>query len=794
MNRDIVAKAVGRDMKWVLADDVRIVSLSAFPSDVRRRLLRGKKSQMESRFVIHRPQSRSDPKAVNDALRRILRRFKKPATFLQVVIESAAAEKDDPFITLRRLKPAVKRLVSSGILVRADRPGDDLLRKIEPTLLSGSRFGGFKILACMSTTIDSEVYQVESAGQRLVLKLCRPRFSLDNTRRRAHRQLASEIAVAKALDGSAACRLVARGVSGGRAYAAFEWIDGPDIDRHARLLRKTGGRSQLLTLCCDLLDALSSIHDRGYVHGDIHPRNFIVESGRARVIDFGLSCKLGRGAYSCGFSGVFQYLPPEAAAAFLAGRRTFRRSRRSELYSTAALLYRLLAGRHYIRAGTTKKETAALIRSGNIRQVGWPELQPIFDKALAKKSSARYSSLKAFRDALARAGHLRKVKIKVKADTKALERLQLYVDDYLEELRPLTYNSLPLLQKAPYAAVAHGGAGVASALLRAAQHRDEPDLLALASNWIDQSLAALGREDALYDDGKEFTRDRVGDCSLPFSTLGLKVVQVQIARAQDAAMIEEAALRGIAACFAKRNQAPLLDLFLGAPGLLLASSLLHAEKPGPSTLTWGTVVAKSILSARGPEPGPAWDEVKSIGLAHGWAGLYYSLLQWSLVSGAALPVWVAGGLHRLVDCAVTTRHGLDWPMRRAADQPEFMNSLCNGAPGLAMTFALAYERYRDGLFLEAARAAGRRAMGPGSPIGHLCCGAVGRAYGLLAVDRIDPSGPWRSAAVRCAVESLVWRDRSDSPHGLLKGQGGNLCLALDLLSNEKAACPILEIA
>lgn len=778
MNSEVLRKAIGRDLRWALADDAQIKPLSDFPPAVRNRI-----GSSAGGFVLYRPRSRSHPKAVDAMLGRALQRFKHPAAFLEVVCQCADSERVDPFAVLRRLKPIVRRLISAGILVRAGRAQ----RKIAPSLKAGSSFGPYKVLSCVSTTIDSEVYCVEDkGGRRWALKSARPGVS------RVEEQLQAEFDCLRRLAGTAACGIQESGKKNGRVYAILEWIEGPDIIRQANLLRKlsptpAAARRQLLQLACSFLDALAGIHRRGWLHGDIHPKNFIVQGGRVRIVDLGMA-RRGDGV-SSGLSGVFQYMPPEAASALLAGAGRFTRSRRSEIYCAGVVAYQVLAGRHYLPTSVLKAEAAKLIASASPKRLKWLDAQRVLLKALAKRPAARFASLAAFASAMAGIDMPASGRAGSSPPAPLTPELGRFQRDYLEELRSLSYRTLEATQHPPFATLASGGAGVAYALLKAAQRFDDAELLALSANWIGQCVSALRDPRALYDARGEFTAELVRRCSLPFSDLGVRFVQALIARACDSATMEEDAFAGIEASFDRRRDSEPFDLFLGPPGLLTALSILHADKPDARLRRWAAAVAKPLL-ADPPAAG-----LKTLGLSHGTAGLCFSLVQWAMVFGEKPPAWLSGELRKLVESAVPVGSALDWPVRRSNPR-EFMNSLCNGAPGIAITFARAYELYGDPIYLAGARTAGRRAMKGTAQFSSLCCGAVGRAYGLLAVARIDGSGPWREAAVRCAVQSLKNKLDTRAPHGLLKGQTGNLCLTIDLLQGaaQPPGCPMLEVA
>jgi hypothetical protein len=95
-------------------------------------------------------------------------------------------------------------------------------------------------------------------------------------------------------------------------------------------------------------------------------------------------------------------------------------------------------------------------------------------------------------------------------------------------------------------------------------------------------------------------------------------------------------------------------------------------------------------------------------------------------------------------------------------------------------------------FAELAERAAISAWNSEIPLGTLCCGQGGIAYGLLAVYRITGSAHWLQRARACLRRAAADR----SPHflrdALYKGAVGLALLAEELQSPETAAMPLFE--
>ena len=98
---------------------------------------------------------------------------------------------------------------------------------------------------------------------------------------------------------------------------------------------------------CDVADALNYAHGQGVVHRDIKPENILLSGGHALVVDFGIAkaidaskSNIDASLTGIGISiGTPAYMSPEQAA----GESAI--DARSDIYSLAAVLYEMLAGR-----------------------------------------------------------------------------------------------------------------------------------------------------------------------------------------------------------------------------------------------------------------------------------------------------------------------------------------------------------------------------------------------------------------------------------------------------------------
>ncbi len=362
----------------------------------------------------------------------------------------------------------------------------------------------------------------------------------------------------------------------------------------------------------------------------------------------------------------------------------------------------------------------------------------------------------------------------------------------IEELAQYSFKNMCLVHAPPYRSLYAGGAGIAYTFWKAACILDEAKWLDYARFWIDHVIAAPEDERIikLPEKPMETVEIQVKD-SLLFGNRGIDFVRALIAYAQDDRPILEKALENYTAPESKRlTQQEFLQ---GIAGRLVGCALLYRETGEASLKKYGDSIAKDLTATAEVSNGVVpWPNNHKLGFAHGRAGNYYALLLWSKETGYPLPEWVLTGLKQYAKSGRKHKYGISWPIDER-DERGYMDSWCNGAPGLILLWTLAYNLYKDPLFLETARATGEYCIHKTNyHLGHLCCGAAGVSYALLSLNRIDPSGPWLEYAFHYADFAehgsiiKLWR------LGLYSGLAGIICLMLDLQNPKEAEQPVVE--
>lgn len=124
-------------------------------------------------------------------------------------------------------------------------------------------------------------------------------------------------------------------------YYVMERLEGETL--HDRLKREGQFEARYAaTLVIGILEGLGRAHELGAIHRDIKPQNIFLSEGVAKLLDFGIAKVLdgsNRVVTAAGLTiGTPRYMSPEQAA----GKPV---DGRSDIYSTALVLYEMVAGR-----------------------------------------------------------------------------------------------------------------------------------------------------------------------------------------------------------------------------------------------------------------------------------------------------------------------------------------------------------------------------------------------------------------------------------------------------------------
>ncbi len=184
----------------------------------------------------------------------------------------------------------------------------------------------------------------------------------------------------------------------GSAYMATEFVDGEPLDS---VIRKGTPLSllQRIDIIGQVSDALRFVHDHEVVHLEVRPGHVILSrDGKAKLVGLD-SPFFGPMDMDVAYPmrpivGRIAYMAPEQI-------NCQELDRRADVFSLGCTCYELVEGRSPFEGDSTVDVVKKILReparpSQNARALHLPELQRVFDKALAKQRDARYPSCAEF--------------------------------------------------------------------------------------------------------------------------------------------------------------------------------------------------------------------------------------------------------------------------------------------------------------------------------------------------------------------------------------------------------------
>ncbi|WP_372575090.1 lanthionine synthetase LanC family protein [Ruegeria jejuensis] len=789
------------DVRYVLPPDLLILPVTELARDLRDRF-----DHQEGDFALTRPRSRAVSSVIDAGTARLLEEFKAPRTIVDAVIAFSSTEKIDPRATLEDAFPVLRGFMLEGYLVAAD---SELAASGDTLLSPGDHVDGHEILELVHAVSDSEIYLArKDPAYHVALKFARPSLGP------SHASLLREAEILKRLDGGVNPHLLGQGEHGECAYIVLTWHFGVDIQKASSDARQSAGRDRgatLLDLAVNVLAAYAHLHGQGLLHGDVHPRNLLVDSkNNVTILDYGLGvdCDPGHRPENTPRRGIDFFMEPEIAAARLGGGPLSPPTVAGEQYSIAALLYLLLTGEQCIDFPLEEEMMlGALLEQPPLSfahhgAMPLPAVEGCLNQALSKKPSERFATTQDFLDAFLQAASQDRQGLAAGNRHPIIPKpADSVLDDVLSRLAvpgDLFAGGLA----APTASCMNGGAGFAYALLRIAAARDDSSLLPLADLWATQAGAAAEEGGAAFwNDELDIVPETVGRDSLYHAASGVHCVRALVALGLGDVWTCQPALDAYVAA-AERHCAET-DVAFGKAGLLIGTTILFQALTAQPDL----IDTRRLRAVGNALQGDIWrlideqpaisdsDDIRSIGMAHGWAGMLYAILLWSQTMEGTAPAGLCARLDELADLGRPFGRGLRWPVeagRPAADN-SLAGSWCNGAAGFVHLWTAAHEVFDDSTFLDLATLAAWTAFDWPAETGDLCCGLGGRAYALLRIYQHTEEPAWlartRELAARAAASVRTSALRRDS---LYRGEVGVAALEADLLQPQHACMPLFQ--
>jgi serine/threonine-protein kinase len=233
-------------------------------------------------------------------------------------------------------------------------------------------------------------------GRKVAVKVLAERYAADDDIRRRFRN--EGLAAARLSGAPHTITIFDVGEAEGRPFIVMELLEGGSLEDQLRAGPQPVG--DVLRWLGQAAAALDAAHAIGVVHRDVKPGNLLLdEQGAVHVADFGVASAVGLDSLTLTGTvvGTAGYLSPEQA-------RGERATSASDRYALAVVAWELLTSRRPFESESATSEAVAHVsapvpaisKAGDLPT----ELDPVFQRALAKEPAARYASARDFVAAL----------------------------------------------------------------------------------------------------------------------------------------------------------------------------------------------------------------------------------------------------------------------------------------------------------------------------------------------------------------------------------------------------------
>lgn len=786
---DINAK-VDPQKKYILSEDVQFVPLKNLSKSV----LSSIDSDISS-FAVCRVGQRLPALVIDNYAYLFISRFAVPMLVTEAIAIFSEERGEDKRKVLKDSYPLLRKCLNYGVLRYEKSPKIEIA---ESTLTVGKDHKNYKIIRVVNVMEGTEVYEAENKeGKIVALKLTTSLAS-----ETSNEQVKNEALILSKLQGDFHPKLIELGADSFLPWFASEWIWGDPVEKVAEEFRaraRLGVSSAIFDLIIGVTEAYKNLHSQNILHRDVHPQNIIISiSKQPIIIDFGLSKKMNETTAGNHNRGLVAYfMEPEYADALINYGEVPEYTQLSEQFSLAALLYYLLAGEHYTAFNLERKVMLHQIADPLPRtfaELGIspvPYVEQVINKALSKDPRDRFPTMEFLHKALMNAVLKCKEQLyKIRNNEDTAKSFKL--DNYCESMRR-QFDSY----SGPKSNVAFGAAGVSVGLLYSAYLFDDPKLLSEADFWLLRSTKYRVESDNFSADSLSEELEKQPETSIYYSQAGIYIVDCLVSVAKNKVAHLEEIISKLDRLVNKCEKDALYEYAGGLAGVLIGVGLIYRTSIDnyKFVIDFGDKIErkltehiKSSLSSNLPLAG-------NLAVAHGWAGVIYSVLEWRSALGKESSNTAKNAIDMLIDRAVQQDNGVAWPLY-AGDKLVSASgdaSWCNGSAGFVQLFCSAAENYCEDVYIDIAERAGEHTYQYSSDIADVCCGLTGRAFALQRLGRVTGNDIWMDRAYELVCRAEISHDSSNKPmHSLIKGKLGTNLLKHAMTNKMDFKMPLFE--
>ena len=262
-----------------------------------------------------------------------------------------------------------------------------------------ARFGKYELQEFLGGGMSHVYRAVDTViGRAVAVKILTPDASLDVE---AKERFLHEARISGAIQHDHIVTIHDYGEEQGLPYIVMEHLRGGDL-RDALRKGTAGDVMNRLRIAAEMAAALEYVHSRGVIHRDIKPENvFLEESGRSKLMDFGISKAAGFNLTKAGNTmGTPFYMSPEQVMGVNITPQV-------DVYSYGIVLYEMFTGERLVTGDSMERLFYAILHENpdlsKLQNAGLPPaLSDLILRCTAKKPEERIQGFGQVRQALAK--------------------------------------------------------------------------------------------------------------------------------------------------------------------------------------------------------------------------------------------------------------------------------------------------------------------------------------------------------------------------------------------------------
>lgn len=333
---------------------------------------------------------------INQSIYEVLKHFDSPLNFSTLVKKIGDQLNFNEAEIKDTMRSFFIEMISKKFIVLENEIQPDI--QFTPIFKPNEILISFEILKCISQRKKTEIYLAKSLNnnEEVILKILKHYSFSPSKYKKEYKKFEQEFIILKNLQNNSKICKVLDFIVGDHIILVQEYIQGETL--YNEITKNDISLNEKLNLIDQILNTFSFIHSNGFIHGDIHSGNILVDKfKKIKIIDFGLSNRetleedeiVNNG-------GANQFMPPERITTDCFNKFIKESNKLGEVYQLGLIVYFILFKKLPYTGFVWKEMASSILNDSlNIPDILFSEdlnlsFKAILQKALNKNPNSRY--------------------------------------------------------------------------------------------------------------------------------------------------------------------------------------------------------------------------------------------------------------------------------------------------------------------------------------------------------------------------------------------------------------------